>query len=101
MLKGRVSLNDLRYRKCFGLRATKFERPICDFDDSKEEERKSSNNTRENSSALSHQHNKIVQAFWLRSKSTIADWIQNIDALQQKINENQSKNSSNSTDYWK
>ena len=95
MLKGRVSLNDLRYRRCFGLRATKFEHPICDFDDSKEEEKKS------NTACEKSHFNKIVQAFWLRSKSTIADWIQNIDALQQKLNENQSKNSSNSTDYWK
>ncbi len=79
VLKGRVTLNELRYGKCFALRSTKVERSFNDFDPKKKEN--------ENAAV------KIVDTFWLRPKSTISEWLDLISGLCEL--------NSNPLDFWK
>lgn len=87
VIKGRLSLNELRYKKCFALRATKFLHPLKDFDPS-------SDSNENSKSEINAQNYKIIDHFWLRNASTIKEWLDFINAQACENNENP-------TDYWK
>jgi hypothetical protein len=87
-------LNELRYRKCFQLRATKFAVPIKDFEATSldtQASNKSNNNHNQqiNQNELNY---KIDEYFWLKNNTRIKDWITHV---------NSSTEINNPLDYWK
>ncbi len=89
MVKGRLSssLNELRYRKCFAIRSTKFLRPFNDFalqENGAEGKRESTNEPEQ----------RIVDKFWLRNESTVCEWLELVSGLCEAV-------SGQPTDLWK
>jgi focal adhesion kinase 1 len=68
VIKGRLSLNELRYRQCFRLRSTKFSLPFKDFDPSDSE-----------TTTSPGINSKIDEFFWLRNDLTIKEWLNSIN----------------------
>ena len=88
VIKGRLSLNELRYKQCFQLRATKFSHPIKDFDPL------SLKAPTDEKSSESNVINPVIEEhYWLKNDMKIKEWLQMID---QKKDSN-----SNEIDYWK
>lgn len=81
VIKGRLSLNELRYKQCFQLRSTKFSVPFKDFDPE---------NLDVNCS--NSQIKKIDYFFWLKNNVLIKDWFDLIG---------HNDENSVATDYWK
>jgi focal adhesion kinase 1 len=85
VIKGRLSLNELRYKKCFSLRSTKLSQPTKDFEPavSSQCEQKHSPNNKQSSDS---EQTNIDDHFWLKNDLTIKEWIEIVK---------------NDTDYWK
>lgn len=88
VIKGRLSLNELRFKRCFSLRATKYSYVINDLDNLQLNEINKS--LPGNTNKIS---NKILEAFWLRNNLTIKKWLK-------IISDDQGANSP-ASDYWK
>lgn len=88
VIKGRLSLNELRYKQCFQLRAVRFSMPIKDFDPlfftTKDQNDKSAD--KDEKSQL-----EIEEFFWLKKDDLIKDWLQEIESYEEPIK---------SLDYW-
>lgn len=88
VIKGRLSLNELRYKQCFQLRAVRFSMPIKDFDPLfftiKDQNDKPAN--KDDKSQL-----EIEEFFWLKKDDLIKDWLQEIESYEEP---------SKSLDYW-
>jgi hypothetical protein len=90
VIKGRLSLNELRYKQCFQLRATKFSHLIKDFDPINLS-LKTPNSSSEKSSSSNSENSPIIEEhYWLKNDMTIKDWLQMIE-----------KTKENDLDYWK
>lgn len=72
VIKGRLSLNELRYKQCFQLRATRFSLPIKEFDPMFLTVK---NIDGENSKKKL----QIEEFFWLKNNYTIKEWLQTIE----------------------
>ncbi|CAF0736648.1 unnamed protein product [Brachionus calyciflorus] len=83
VIKGRLSLNELRFKQCFRLRSTRFNLSFKDFDPSGQNDSSDSNNGLVN---------KIEEFFWLKNNTLIKDWLKMIGHLDDE---------SNATDFWK
>ena len=90
VIKGRLSLNELRYRQCFKLRSTKLASPFKDFDSvyvgstsasSTVDSTSINSNTSSASSSVMQINSKIDDYFWLRDDSTIKEWLSIISQL--------------------
>lgn len=91
VIKGRLSLNELRYKQCFQLRATRFSHPVKDFDPlylsikAPADEKSSDTNT----------VNPVIEEhYWLKNDMKIKEWLQMID-------QKKDPNCNNEIDYWK
>ena len=91
VIKGRLSLNELRYKQCFQLRATRFSHPVKDFDPlylsikAPADEKSSDTNT----------VNPVIEEHYcLKNDMKIKEWLQMID-------QKKDPNCNNEIDYWK
>lgn len=88
VIKGRLSLNELRYKQCFQLRATKFSHPVKDFDPLYLSLKTAS--VEIGSETTSPQ---IEEYYWLKNDLTIKDWIHFVECNREARQ--------NEMDYWK
>ena len=94
VIKGRLSLNELRYKQCFSLRSTKLSLPFKDFEppsfgsSSAENEQKVLSNKKELDLKVN-----IEEYFWLKNDLTIKEWL---DLVETKVGKD-----ATATDYWK
>jgi len=76
-----LSLNELRYKQCFQLRAARFSLPIRDFDPLFLTVKDNNNETKKL---------KVVEFHWLKNDFTIKEWLNEIEANEAPKN----------LDYW-
>ncbi len=100
VIKGRLSLNELRYRQCFKLRSTRLCAPFKDFDpilsvpaNAEATSSTTASNTSVDSTSLIN--SKIDEFFWLRNDQTIKEWLHLISHL------NDTYSGHDAVDYWK
>jgi len=84
-----LSLNELRYKQCFQIRAARFSLPIKDFDPLFFTAKDSEKN--EKSSNTDKKQLEIEEFFWLKKDDLIKDWIQSIES---------SEEPNKTLDYW-
>jgi hypothetical protein len=101
VIKGKLSLNELRFKQCFKLRSTKFTEPFKDFDpgfllnSNGSGQSSDANGSSVLTSALYAStliNSKIEDFFWLRNDTTIKEWLQMIGY---------SAENPAAVDYWK
>ena len=93
MIKGRLSLNELRYKQCFQLRATRFSMPIKEFDPlfltlkTSDSDGKNVSNSDKKSQQPAL---RIEEFYWLKNNFTIKEWLRTIESAE----------APRSLDYW-
>ncbi len=76
-IKGRLSLNELRYKNCFRLRATKYLVSIRDKDNNMNSPTSSASSSNSNNQVDLNEG--VEEYHWLRNNLTIKEWLNSID----------------------
>jgi hypothetical protein len=102
VIKGRLSLNELRYRQCFKLRSTRLSAPFKDFDPILNVPAQADTTSSTTASSISVNstsliNSKIDEFFWLRNDMTIKEWLHSIG----HFNENGNITKTDAVDHWK
>ena len=94
VIKGRLSLNELRYKQCFQLRATKYLHSVKDFDPLNLVLKLPTKSTDDLTKSENLICQTVIEEFhWLKNDTTIKGWLESI--------ENKKEARPNETDYWK